>query len=884
MSGSISIDGLVTGFSTSEMIDKIMAVERRGVTLLEARQARANTQLAAFRALNSKLLSVLSSARTLARSTSFGAKSISVSDETILTASGGIGAAPGTYAVTVNALARNHQLASQGYADSDSTTVGTGTIQLQVGDGETVTVTIDGTNNTLAGVRAAINDADAGVAASILNDGSDAVPYRLLLTANETGADNTISVTTSLSGGTGTIPSWVDSVVPDPGNGYTGAATSGGTYTGGSDKTYTIEITKGGDLSQARYKVSEDGGSTWGSTIDFNGAATIDVFDDLSSTDFGVDVTFENVDFTVNDVFTVDAHAEVTYPIPAEAPVFDATSISDVVADAANTYAGTATSGGTYTGNGNASYLVEIVAGGDLATATYRVSEDGGTTWGSTLALAGGTIDVYDDVHGSDLGVDATFADDTFGAGDRFLIDAFVPTVQEAADAELVVGSGAGQITIASASNTVADALPGLTLTLASADPSESVAIEVASDTAAIQRNVQAFVDSYNGVADFIREQTRYDPETDVAGILLGNTAVMKIQQDLRGALLGTVPGLAAGQNGLYAIGISVSSTGSLSLDSSELAAALEENLDAVARLFQSSGESTHSKIAFVAATGDTESTTAGYEVVVTQAASRGTLTGTSIADPAIGGLTIDATNDKLALSINGVATGILSLTQKTYTSGAELAAEIAAKIDASAAGAADVEVVFVDEGATGYFELRTGDYGAGQSVELADSPSNNATTALGLADGTATAGTNVAGTIDGLAAEGTGRVLKATSANSSAEGLSVLVSLDADEIGGGVSALVTVVKGVAKQAQDLLDYLTDPVDGYVKGKEDRFLSQVESYSDQIERREELLVLRRQRMVERFARLETAISSIRNQGEFLSSQLAALASLRSSYS
>ncbi|MFP4055872.1 MAG: flagellar hook-associated protein FlgK [Candidatus Brocadiia bacterium] len=114
--------------------------------------------------------------------------------------------------------------------------------------------------------------------------------------------------------------------------------------------------------------------------------------------------------------------------------------VADLEADGGNTYAGTATSGGAFTGEANQSYLIEIVDGGDLAAATYRVSEDGGTTWGSTLALDGGTIDVYDDLNGTDLGVDATFGPGTFAAGDRFSIDAYAP----AADLRVVVTDSQG--------------------------------------------------------------------------------------------------------------------------------------------------------------------------------------------------------------------------------------------------------------------------------------------------------------------------------------------------------------------------------------------------------------------------------------------------------
>ena len=65
MSGVLSVDGLASGLDTTALIDSIMAVERRGVVLLEARQARVNNQLAAFREINTKLLAFQDTALTL---------------------------------------------------------------------------------------------------------------------------------------------------------------------------------------------------------------------------------------------------------------------------------------------------------------------------------------------------------------------------------------------------------------------------------------------------------------------------------------------------------------------------------------------------------------------------------------------------------------------------------------------------------------------------------------------------------------------------------------------------------------------------------------------------------------------------------------------------
>ena len=113
-----------------------------------------------------------------------------------------------------------------------------------------------------------------------------------------------------------------------------------------------------------------------------------------------------------------------------QAPFDRDLSIHQTVADTGNTYAGTATSSGTYTGLFSKNYIVEITTGGDLGTAEYQVSEDGGLTWGSNLfatdADAGDPNPVYSDNSLEvpyDQGTRISFTADTFAVGDRFTIE-----------------------------------------------------------------------------------------------------------------------------------------------------------------------------------------------------------------------------------------------------------------------------------------------------------------------------------------------------------------------------------------------------------------------------------------------------------------------------
>ena len=100
--------------------------------------------------------------------------------------------------MTVTALAQAQQLLSKAFTGGVATTVGTGTLALSLG-GTSFNVTIDGTDNTLAGIAAAINSAtgNPGIAATVLQ-GTDGA--HLVLSSSLTGAANTIQVTETDAG------------------------------------------------------------------------------------------------------------------------------------------------------------------------------------------------------------------------------------------------------------------------------------------------------------------------------------------------------------------------------------------------------------------------------------------------------------------------------------------------------------------------------------------------------------------------------------------------------------------------------------------------------------------------------------------------------------
>ncbi len=200
---ALTMGGLSTGLDTNSIIDSLMQVQRQPIDRLEAQKTEQNERLEAFKSFDGKLDTLLTKVDKLEASRDLVSRSAELSSDSYASASAASSAVPGTYEIKVGQIAQVEKSVFQGVADKDTTTFGTGTLTLNNDAlGAAVSVTIDGTNNTLEGIRDAINaqNADHGVSASIVNDGSGS-PYRLVLTGDSVAESNIALDASGLSGG-----------------------------------------------------------------------------------------------------------------------------------------------------------------------------------------------------------------------------------------------------------------------------------------------------------------------------------------------------------------------------------------------------------------------------------------------------------------------------------------------------------------------------------------------------------------------------------------------------------------------------------------------------------------------------------------------------------
>jgi flagellar hook-associated protein 3 len=99
----------------------------------------------------------------------------------------------------------------------------------------------------------------------------------------------------------------IDSAIEANGNAFDGTVTSGGTYTGTTNKTYAVKIITGGTLAASTYQISADGGKTWGITQN-NLSAPVAIGD-------GIQLTFAagTVNLAADDMFYVHSYASGYY-------------------------------------------------------------------------------------------------------------------------------------------------------------------------------------------------------------------------------------------------------------------------------------------------------------------------------------------------------------------------------------------------------------------------------------------------------------------------------------------------------------------------------------------------------------------------------------------
>ncbi len=211
---SITFNGIGSGLDIDSIVQAIVEAERAPAqNRLDRLETNTTEELSAVGQLSSALSDFMSVVEDLGEEDLYQGRSVSIGDRELLDATADETAQTGSYQIQVEQVATAHKVATQAVTAGYSQ-IGTGTLTLHMGT-SSFDVVIDEENNTLAGIRDAINSdpSNNGVRASIINDDTGA---RLVITGDETGEDNTIAITVEDDDGDSRDISGLSALTYDP--------------------------------------------------------------------------------------------------------------------------------------------------------------------------------------------------------------------------------------------------------------------------------------------------------------------------------------------------------------------------------------------------------------------------------------------------------------------------------------------------------------------------------------------------------------------------------------------------------------------------------------------------------------------------------------------
>lgn len=222
--GTISSLGVGSGLDANSIVTKLVALERQPISTLQTQADKIQSKISAFGQIQSSVSSFRDAAKKLANPDIWSSTIATSPDNTAVSFSTSTGAATGNYYVAVSSLAKSQAVVTNTPLAASTSTVGSGTLTIDVGawsgnaftakTGSTAKTINVAATDTLENIRDKINDAGAGVRASIVKDSSGA---RLAITSSSTGAANGFRITASDSGdGADTDDAGLSALAYDP--------------------------------------------------------------------------------------------------------------------------------------------------------------------------------------------------------------------------------------------------------------------------------------------------------------------------------------------------------------------------------------------------------------------------------------------------------------------------------------------------------------------------------------------------------------------------------------------------------------------------------------------------------------------------------------------
>jgi flagellar hook-associated protein 2 len=794
----VALTGLGSGLDTNSIIAQLVALERQRITQVQTRATAQSNALTAYGTLRAKLTELRAAAQSLVKGTDWNLLTATSSDDDAVGVTATSGTFTGSMAFRVTALATSGAVRSANTITGLSTRVTTGSAIFVAAGGKQFgfsALTADDTVTT--GSHSIVITQSSGgakkvgaaaLAASTVIDGSN---NSLQLTVN--GA----SATVNIAAGTydrQQLATALQAALDAQGVGVTASV----------DSANMLQLATTSEGSAATLRIT--GGTAIAPLVLTTDASDNVGVDGKLTVDGGAVQTFGNVT-------ALSAGTSVTIAAGAG-------NITGVISGGLRT--GTLTGNQVNVGDGSLSSVVAAInsaksgvtaAAVQVGTNIYRLQIS------STTSGANGD---------PNIGL-AEFDSAVVGS---------MTTLAQGADAQITVGSGAGQYTVTNSSNTISNLLPGLSLTLKQVTTSD-VTVTLDRNADGLADKVQKIVDAANALRTEIDKATAYDASTKKASALTGDSTTRRLVSEINAAISAAVPGATPGSPGLA--GVSVGKDGKFVFDRTKFIDAFRDDPTGMSKVFAQGATSTNGSVSLVSA-GD-RAIAGVYAMNITAAAEQATL---------------------LSSGLPGVGTTIrakIGTLEGSYTvqSGDTLATAVAGLNTAFAAVGLGSNAVV----AGANIRITASTYGSGTQLSVAWDGTNFVNDS----------GVDVAGTIGGVAGTGIGQQLTIPATDNTIGGISILYS---GATTGAIGTL-TYTPGLAQRTSSIANKATDSISGYLTSAENARKSQRDLINKQVESMEQRLTAYEDRLKRQFASLETALSNLKSQQSWLTGQISQLA-------
>jgi flagellar hook-associated protein 2 len=589
MTANITFTGLGSGTDWTKIVNQLVQVESYRITQMNTWKTTWQDKITSIQGLNSRMLSLESFVQSKNTASEFMATAATSSDENVLTASSTSTAIPGAHTIVIGSSIK-HRFASDGKADQDTTVYASAGTSFQITVGSSNGTITFGSDSTLDQMVTTINDQSNLVTAEVIDDGSSSNSYRLVLTSETGGAAGkiTISTNTTNTNFNMTAAQRVDSAELGSGWGGTGSVTSGGQYLGTTNKTFrfTVSGTDSKTIGTDSFDVTWTDGEGNSGTI----GVTAETYTNISVYQ-GLTISFGDDDETIvgGDTFSVDVWHNDLQAGQDEGLARVEQEVHSGFSDSGTTAVTTAAGTFSYTYNGR-STTIDVALGTTLTELKDLINNDADNP--------GVTASIINDGMGLSSSYHLVLTGESTGAAYKITsishtLDNFGATFTESQSAQNAMLKVDGYPSdtsqyIQRLSNSVSDVITGVTLSLVA---SGTASVSISEDIDTIRSSIETFVSSVNFVLDYIKDQTKYDSETDESGIMIGNYSYQIVRQRIADILTSSIPGLTDGVDPythLAQIGIKTNpdNDGKWEIESTTLNNALNTNLEGVKKLF----------------------------------------------------------------------------------------------------------------------------------------------------------------------------------------------------------------------------------------------------------------------------------------------------------